>query len=87
MTLYFVPGLSSAARFPGAVAAAILAGLTLGYVIGCTGWVNPDNASNKNTPACQVVGAITIIGWVLILIFAGGRLQKKVNLLGAGPTT
>jgi hypothetical protein len=65
------------------VIAAII-GLSAGYAIGCTGWVNPDNASNQNTPVCEVLGALTIIVWVLVLIFAGGALSKTSSPSGGG---
>jgi hypothetical protein len=63
---------------------AVMVALSVGYAIGCTGWVNPDNASNQNTPVCQVLGAITIIGWVLLLIFAGGAIAKTSGPSGGG---
>jgi hypothetical protein len=66
------------------VAVVVLVGLIAGYVIACTGSVEPDNASNQNTTACNVLVAIVALVAAIAIALAFPGLTSGTGTTGGG---
>jgi hypothetical protein len=59
--------------------------LCVSWAIACTGWANPDNASNQDSTACKVLGALSLLvsaGLLLFVVGGGGGAKKGPSDLG-----
>lgn len=68
--------------------AVVAIALCVSWAIACTGWANPDNASNQDSDACKVLGAFALLvsAGLLLFVLAGGGGSKShpSDIGGAG---